>query len=189
MRKLMCGLMLLASASAAQTAGQVTLKYDDGTGVAGELVGFEDGIFRIQASVGLIAIPAADVSCIGATCPAGTELEVPPAPVMLTSLDGSIQMAGDVLYFVDGEYVLATDLGEIRVDASLVTCTGDGCVPGSEPVVQEPISQDVVLVDGTTTIEGVLQGVEDGAYLIEVDQLGILRVDSAKFECRGDACP
>ncbi|MCK0096925.1 hypothetical protein MWU60_15205 [Yoonia sp. F2084L] len=189
MRKLSIGLILLASASIAQSASQVTLKYDDGTGVSGELVGFDDGIFRIQASVGLIAIPAQDVSCIGAVCPEGTELQVAAAPVVLTSLDGNLRIAGDVIEFVDGEYVLATEIGEFRIDASLIVCEGEGCVPSSAPANEEPVSQEVFLVNGTTSIEGKLLGLEDGAYLIEVDQLGTLRVDANTFDCRGEACP
>ncbi|WP_156788434.1 hypothetical protein [Roseobacter sp. CCS2] len=178
------GLMVLATASAAQDDNQITLKYGDGSGVSGELVGFEDSVFRIQASIGLIAVPAQDVSCIGRACPEGTALEVPAAPATLTSLDGSFRMFGNVIDFVDGEYVLATDIGELRISASDTTCEGDGCV-----AAQPTVDQRVALVSGTTTIEGNLLRVEDGAYIIDVDRLGEMRVDANIFDCRGDACP
>lgn len=184
MRTFIMGLMLIATASAAQNANQVTLKYDDGSGVSGELLTFENDMFRIQASVGLIAISAQDVSCIGAACPEGTELVVAPAPVTLTSRDGTFRVAGNVIEFVDDVYVVATDIGELQINASDVICEGDGCVTPAAP-----IDRNVSLVSGTTTIEGELLSVEDGAYIINVDQLGELRVDASTFECRGDACP
>lgn len=193
MRRLMFALMVLPASVIAQAANQVTLKYDDGSGVSGELIAFEEDIFRIQASVGLIAIPAQDVSCIGAACPEGTTLEVPPAPVVLTSVDGSFRVAGNVIAFEDDQYVVATEIGEIQVKASLVDCEGSGCVSPAEPVVTEsitdPVDRSVSLVDGTMTIEGDLVRVENGAYIIEVEQLGELRVDANTFECRGAACP
>ena len=184
MRPTILALTLLATTGVAQSTNQITLKYDDGSGVSGELVEFSNGIFRVQASVGLIAIPAQDVSCIGVACPEGTALEVPPAPVTLTALDGTFNVSGNVIDFVDDEYVLATDIGEIRISASLATCEGVGCVAPPPPV-----SRDVSLVSGTTTIEGELVRVEDGAYIVDVDQLGQMRVDASTFECRGDACP
>ncbi len=184
MRSLIYGLTLFATMSVAQSPNQITLKYDDGSGVSGEFLDFTNDTFRIQASVGLIAIPAQDVSCIGSACPAGTALEIPPAPVMLTSLDGNVRISGDVIDFVDGEYVLATDLGEMRIGADLTTCEGDGCI--TDP---QPVSSEVTLFDGSSTIEGEMLGIEDGVYIIEVDQLGTLRVNASQFECRGDACP
>lgn len=189
MRKLLFGLVFLAAPSVAQEANQITLKYDDGTGVSGELLSFEDGLFRIQSSVGVIAIGSDDVSCVGTACPPGTELEVVAAPVALTGIDGNYAISGDVIDFVNGEYVVATAIGELRIPASDVTCEGAGCVATAAPEPSAPINQEVVLVSGPTTVEGILLRVEDGAYIIEVDQVGQLRVDANTFECRGEACP
>ncbi|WP_341367502.1 hypothetical protein [Yoonia sp. BS5-3] len=184
MRTLVFASIMLATTGAAQGINQVTLKYDDGSGVSGELIAFENDVFRIQASVGLIAIPAQDVSCIGSACPEETVLEVPSAPVRLTALDGAFSVSGNLIDFVDNEYVLATDIGEVRIDATLATCDGDGCV-----VPQPPLSRDVTLTNGATTIEGKLVRMENGAYIVNVDQLGEIRVDASIFDCDGDACP
>lgn len=183
MRLLFFGSILLASPCWAQSS-QVTLQYDDGTGVSGELVEFADGNFRIQASVGLISIPEEDVTCTGQACPAGTTPDVPTPTVTLTSLDGSTTIIGDVIDFVDGEYVISTLMGQLQIGASDVTCEGTGCIP-----VPEPVIQDVVLVNGDTEIEGELVRVEDGVYIIQSPQLGQVRIDATAFECRGEACP
>jgi hypothetical protein len=174
--------MLLASVGMAQNANQVTLKFDDGTGISGELLEFTNDTFRIQAHVGLIVIPADGVFCIGAACPEGTHLQIESAAVTLISLDGTQQLSGDVIEVVNGEYVLATDFGEVRVSTDLVKCEGVGCVDSE-------ISKEVVLSDGSVTLEGTLLELKDGAYIIDVKALGQIRVDANQFECSGEACP
>jgi hypothetical protein len=174
--------MLLASVGMAQNANQVTLKFDDGTGISGELLEFANDTFRIQAHVGLIVVPADGVFCIGAACPEGTLLEVESAAVTLISLDGTQQLSGDVIEVVNGEYVLATDFGEVRIGTELVKCEGVGCVDSQ-------ISKEVVLSDGSVTLEGTLLELENGAYIIDVEALGQIRVDANQFECSGEACP
>lgn len=184
MRSVILGLLLLATSGMAQGTNQITLKYDDGSGVSGELIEYTGDIFRIQASIGLIAIAAQDVSCIGVACPEGTALEVPSAPVTLTSLDGSLRVSGNVIEVSEGAYIVATDLGEMRIEANLVSCEGAGCV-----VMQKPLDRTVILENGTTKIEGKLLQFEGGNYVINVDQLGELRVNGQTFVCRGVACP
>lgn len=184
MRPLILGLMLLATTGMAQSSKQITLKYDDGTGVSGELIDFKNNVFRIQASVGLIGIPASDVACIGAACPEGTEMEIAAAPVKLTSHDGSMMVSGNLIEFTNNQYVLATDLGEMQIDANLFKCEGAACA-----VEKPPVSRKVTLSSGTTVISGELVGVEAGSYVIDVKQIGQLRLGTDVFECQGDACP
>ncbi|MEM9795374.1 MAG: hypothetical protein AAF919_02730 [Pseudomonadota bacterium] len=177
----------MATTANAQDANQVTLKFDDGEGVSGQLLGFEDGIFRLRASVGRVSIPAQDVFCIGAACPEGTELEIPPAPVTLASPDGSLRVSGDLLEFTNGTYVVATNVGELRIEAEMVTCEGDGCPPAA---VSDPADRKVALMsDGDVVLEGELLGIEDGVYLVDLGAFGVVRADVNAYECRGEACP
>lgn len=43
--------------------------------------------------------------------------------------------------------------------------------------------------DGSLSVSGQLAGFEDGYYLIEIEGIGVLRIDSQAVECTGDGCP
>ena len=47
--------------------------------------------------------------------------------VTLSSADGTVNMTGDFVDFQDNAYIIATALGELRVSASRVSCSGDSC--------------------------------------------------------------
>lgn len=47
--------------------------------------------------------------------------------VVLKSVDGTVDIAGEYLDFVDDSYVIQTALGELRISASRVRCVGDAC--------------------------------------------------------------
>ncbi|PJI91390.1 phosphate transport system substrate-binding protein [Yoonia maricola] len=49
------------------------------------------------------------------------------APVLLESGDGVISIDGELVSFEDGFYSVNTSLGNLRVSADLVTCSGEGC--------------------------------------------------------------
>lgn len=198
----------ISLAGGAHAQDTVTLQYDDGYGVTGEILDFEDNVFRIRSSLGVITIPSNEVTCSGGACPEGTTaaLEVEPEPtitieilpedqpqveeekpeVTLTSLDGQVQLIGRVLEFSGTEYLLKTEVGEIWIDASQVSCEGDGCVE-SEGAFS--FGGDVSLDNGSMTIEGKLVGLEDDAYIVATELLGELRVSSTTFKCTGDGCP
>ncbi len=176
--------LLLATPTLAQSGGEITLNYDDGSGVSGELVAFSDGLFRIQASVGLLTIPAADVACVGAACPEGTTQETSTTAVTLIVDDGTVRISGDLMEFSNGEYVVATKLGEIRISADIAECTGVGCA-----LAVPPADPRLVLTNGGTTIAGILRAFEDGAYILDVDQIGRMRIPAEGFTCEGEACP
>ena len=64
------------------------------------------------------------------------------ADVSLVSPDGSIDVKGELLEFEGGQYLVRTDLGDLRVDANQITCSGPGC-PRIQP------EADVVNVSGS----------------------------------------
>lgn len=110
----------------AQTLGQVELTYDDGPGVVGELIEYNDGKYRLQTSVGEITVPDDGVLCKGAACPAKEPNQA--QVIHVSSLDGATVMSGELLEVKDGKYVLSTVVGVIEIDIDLVNCQGDGCI-------------------------------------------------------------
>lgn len=56
--------------------------------------------------------------------------------VTLTSTDGSMSLDGDLLGVEDGNYVIRTSLGDLRVATSSMICTGAGC-PSLETVTAD----------------------------------------------------
>jgi hypothetical protein len=179
-------LAVAASTGASQTQETVTIKFDDGDGVTGELVEFENDTFKIQTVIGRVTIPAEGVFCIGSACPPSTRLEIAPSPMALTSFDGAIKLSGNLLEIADGQYVLATDFGELRIDTDEVTCEGEGCL---ETVAAPTFGGPVVLTNGATKIEGDLMGIEDNSYIVEIESVGPIRVTMDQFTCSGAGCP
>ena len=170
----------------AQRENTVTIIFDDSEGITGELLSFSDSTLRIQSSVGAITIPADDVSCIGAACPEELRLEIAAAPIVLTSIDGGVPLAGDLIEVSNNQYVVATAAGELRIEIDKVNCQGEGCVTQvSGPAFGGP----VVLSNGATEISGTLVGIDENSYLVEVENLGAIRVQLDTFTCNGPGCP
>jgi phosphate transport system substrate-binding protein len=47
--------------------------------------------------------------------------------VVLKSADGTVNLVGEFIEFTDNNYVIRTDLGDLRISANRVSCEGDGC--------------------------------------------------------------
>jgi len=47
--------------------------------------------------------------------------------ITLTSSDGSANLVGELVEFVDGFYTIDTDIGRFRVSAARMTCEGGAC--------------------------------------------------------------
>lgn len=84
---------------------------------------------------------------LGATALAGTAAA---DQVNLQSTDGTINLSGNLISFDDEYYLLQTELGDLRVSADKVRCSGDGC-----PVFQE-ILPDVMIGGADTVADGLM---------------------------------
>ncbi len=60
--------------------------------------------------------------------------------VRLASSDGTVDMVGDFVAFEDNAYILATALGQLRVSASRVSCSGEACPDLTQAEVDIAIS-------------------------------------------------
>lgn len=120
-----CG---LASGQQEQTPKLIELTYDDGSGVVGELIDFADGKYRLKTSVGVITVRDENVVCIGAACPEKDVPQVTDDTIKLTSLDGTTVLSGELLEVTDGNYVVSTSIGIIKIEVELVHCEGKDCV-------------------------------------------------------------
>lgn len=113
----------LTETAFAQTENSVTLSYDEGEAISGELIEFSNGSFKIKTLVGTLTVPGEGVWCIGNVCPDFKRPEL-----TTTSLDGTLRLKGKLKEISNNNYVIATAVGEMIVDVTKVTCVGDGCV-------------------------------------------------------------
>lgn len=170
-------------AATAQSQDTVTLKYANGDRISGEFIGLTEGAIRLNTLMGVVIVPLAEVSCEGAACPSQ---DSPYSPIVLTALDGSFTVIGDLIEIVDNQYVVATELSELRVDIDIAQCSGIGCVTEAK---QLTFGGDVSLTDGNLLIEGKLVDIEGAAYIVDVETMGTIRVNSDVFQCSGPGCP
>lgn len=176
---------LCATQMIAQTASTVTINFDDGEGITGDIVESSETSIKLDTIMGVVTIPMEGVTCIGTACPDAIRLVIEDAPVRLVALDSSAWISGNFIEIDDAQYVLATETGEVRIDTAKVTCEGAGCPETADAFV---FGGPVSLTNGSTTIDGKLFGLEADSYLIESETFGELRV-SRDFSCTGDGCP
>jgi len=170
----------------AQSSNIVTLRSGDGDGITGEVVELAETTIQIRTTVGSFTIPLAGVTCTGAACPDITREDSSSLPVIvLSARDGSAQFIGNLLEVVDQQYVLATEAGEVRFNVADVNCAGEACLSEQDAF---QFGGPVTLASGAAAYEGILTGLDDNYYFVDVNVLGALRV-SRDYACNGDGCP
>ena len=70
--------------------------------------------------------------------------------VNLKSSDGTVNLSGDLISFDGDIYIIRTDLGDLRIAANRVTCSGEGC-PATAAV-----TADVTITGSDTIGEGLM---------------------------------
>lgn len=110
------------------------------------------------------------------------------ADTVLTAVNGSMVLEGELLSVDDETYKIRTDLGELFVRREFVICTGDGCP--ADTTVDLAASDEVVLRsdDGQIALNGTLIEITNTDYVIETAS-GILRVRREFAICEGASCP
>lgn len=93
---------------------------------------------KLSATAGAIC---ALTLTMGATLPSIVQAD----DVTLRSPDGSISLTGELVSLQDGTYTIRTELADLRIAASRVTCIGDAC-PADKPATEQ------VAVVGSETI-------------------------------------
>ena len=87
--------------------------------------------------------------------------------VNLISADGTVDIVGDFVDFVDNTYVIRTALGELRLSAKRVRCEGDAC---PDVVDGGKVTADVVLAGSETLGLGVMPLLLEGyAGVLDAD--------------------
>lgn len=171
----------------AQSTNTVTIAFGDGDEITGEVVQITDFDIELLTTIGSFTIPREGATCTGAACPVVVRQITAGLPVIvLSARDGSAQFMGNLLEITDGQYVIVTEAGELRLNISDVNCAGEACLDVEVDAFE--FGGPVALVSGTTTIEGTLTGFDESGYFLDVDVLGALRV-TRDFVCSGDGCP
>lgn len=177
---------VFAGFAAAQTADNVTLEFGDGNFITGTLVSFENGQYQVDSIAGLVTVPATSAACIGVACPALAAADEGDSKLILTSLDGSATIEGELVEIVNEQYLLATDVGDITINIADVTCEGARCANAQAAPV---MGGDVTLVSTSNTLNGKLVDLLEDAFVVDVPILGVVRVSMDSYRCEGAGCP
>lgn len=90
----------------------------------------------------------------------GSSVAMAEPVVTLTSLDGATQVEGELLDFDGATYRLRTGVGVINIDATQVTCAGEGCPATAAPGGGFGIAGSNVIGDGL--VPALIEGYADG---------------------------
>jgi phosphate transport system substrate-binding protein len=82
--------------------------------------------------------------------------------VTLKSADGTVDLTGQLVKFENGNYVVATDLGDLSISASRVRCEGEAC-----PKID--VSDKAVKIVGSDTIGAGIMPLLMGGYATYLD--------------------
>ena len=106
--------------------------------------------------------------------------------IMLSSRDGGMEIAGELIGFDGKEYtVLTPTLGEVRFSAEQIECTGADC-----PQLIFGQGEEVTLksTNGSMQITGELLDYADGVFTVQTS-LAVLTADEDAVTCEGAGCP
>ncbi len=137
--------VLGAQAQAQDTQVSLRSEAEDIT-VSGELLAFEDGVYRVRTVIGDISIDGNKVVCTGPGCPAEAEpveimtAGVPGEKIILITDNGGVRLEGTLISFDTAQYQIDTALGTFQIDAVGTSCTGPGC-PVAQLVPAEKVTQ------------------------------------------------
>lgn len=117
----------LATNASGEISRQIELvNADDNVRIVGDYVGLIEGAYVIDTDLGELLVATDQVTCIGSACPESTEVHSARF-VVLEARDRSTTIRGSLVSFDDGVYVVATRIGEIRMDTGQVNCIAGDC--------------------------------------------------------------
>lgn len=71
----------------------------------------------------------------------GSSVSASAEPVKLIAHDGTAEITGELISFVDDVYTISTPIGSVRMRASRVACVGEYCPTRIENAEATPQSQ------------------------------------------------
>ena len=110
------------------------------------------------------------------------------AQTTLTSLDGKVNLTGELISYDGSNYRIKTDVGDLIVRKEFVMCAGENCPEGQGPAVGDADSVLLLANDGSARIPGKLISVNDTEFVIESAH-GVLTVRREFVTCEGNGCP
>lgn len=110
------------------------------------------------------------------------------AQTTLTSLDGKVNLTGELISYDGSNYRIKTDVGDLIVRKEFVMCAGENCPEGQGPAVGDAGSVLLLANDGSARIPGKLISVNDTEFVIESAH-GVLTVRREFVTCEGNGCP